>query len=71
MDEEAGLGDVRIAPVPGRPGLLLLGLSSPEGDAIIEMQAEGLALFLEQTYAMVPAGAEVVDVDAALTAILA
>lgn len=75
-----GDGDVRIWPRPdGAPSdgvpqdVVFLELSSPSGQARFETSATTIARFLDQTLALVPSGSEspLVDVDAALTALLA
>ncbi|MCK8676659.1 MULTISPECIES: SsgA family sporulation/cell division regulator [Streptomyces] len=54
-----GHGDVRIWPtaVDGAP-VVLLALSSPEGEALLEAPAGSLATWLERTLDAVPPGAE-------------
>lgn len=75
-----GDGDVRIWPGPGGAtsdgapqDVVFLELSSPSGRARFEASATTIARFLDQTLALVPSGAEssLVDVDAALKALLA
>ncbi len=75
-----GGGDVRVWPSEADTDdggvardAVLIELTSPSGQACFEASATELARFLDRTLALVPAGAEtdLVDVDAALTALLA
>ncbi|GAA3438268.1 SsgA family sporulation/cell division regulator [Kutzneria kofuensis] len=70
---EAGLGDVRIRPAAADPALVDLTISSPAGLATFVAFAEDLADFLDDTYDLVPPGAEGqwVSVDDALTTLTA
>jgi hypothetical protein len=78
-----GIGDVRAWPsaAPGGPaggageraaGLLHLEMSSPFGHARFQASAAAVAAFLQQAYAIVPAGRETdfLDFDAELTELL-
>jgi Streptomyces sporulation and cell division protein, SsgA len=80
-----GTGDVRAWPsaAPGGPaaggawegaaaGLLHLEVSSPSGRALFQASAAAVAVFLEKTYAIVPAGREsdFLDLDAELAELL-
>jgi hypothetical protein len=80
-----GIGDVRAWPsaAPGSPaavgaegetaaGLLYIAMSSPFGQAQFQASAAAIASFLQQTYAIVPAGREsdFMDFDDELTALL-
>ncbi|MFF9867816.1 SsgA family sporulation/cell division regulator [Streptomyces sp. NPDC013953] len=54
-----GHGDVRIRPatLDGR-GVVLMALSSPDGDALLEAPAMAVSAWLERTLRVVPPGAE-------------
>jgi hypothetical protein len=69
-----GHGDVRVWPtrVEGR-SLMCLALSSPAGDALIEVASGVMASWLERSLRLVPAGREedALDLDGALAALLA
>ncbi|MFC9131287.1 SsgA family sporulation/cell division regulator [Streptomyces sp. NPDC057099] len=54
-----GQGDVRVWPAKseGR-GVVLMGLSSPDGDALLEAPAAQVSAWLERTLRVVPLGAE-------------
>ncbi|WP_031076339.1 SsgA family sporulation/cell division regulator, partial [Streptomyces sp. NRRL S-118] len=54
-----GHGDVRIWPttLDGR-GVVLMALSSPDGDALLEAPAMAVSAWLERTLRVVPPGAE-------------
>ncbi|MEU4487955.1 SsgA family sporulation/cell division regulator [Streptomyces purpurascens] len=54
-----GQGDVRVWPAKseGR-GVVLMGLSSPDGDALLEAPAAQVSAWLERTLRVVPPGAE-------------
>ena len=54
-----GHGDVRVWPtkVAGR-GLVLMALSSPGGDALLEAPAAAVSAWLERTLRVVPPGGE-------------
>jgi hypothetical protein len=55
----SGHGDVRVWPAKadGR-GVVLMALSSPEGDALLEVPAAQLSAWLERTLRVVPPGTE-------------
>ncbi|WP_101377393.1 SsgA family sporulation/cell division regulator [Saccharopolyspora spinosa] len=55
---EAGEGDVRIGPRRGFPGLVVIEMSSPSGQASFEVNADQLADFLNDTYDVVEPGDE-------------
>ncbi|MGW3470426.1 SsgA family sporulation/cell division regulator [Saccharopolyspora sp. NPDC000995] len=69
---EAGEGDVRIGPRLGFPGLLVIALSSPWGQATFEVNADQLVEFLNDTYDVVAPGDEHrwMNVDEALSRLL-
>ncbi|MFI9585148.1 SsgA family sporulation/cell division regulator [Streptomyces sp. NPDC052236] len=55
----SGTGDVRIWPAtPDDRGALLLALSSPQGEALLEASAAVVSGWLERTLRLVPPGAE-------------
>lgn len=60
-----GEGDVRVWPRIDDDGTttVLIELRSPDGQALLEAPADGLAGFLQSTYAIVPRGAESARVD--------
>ncbi len=74
LDRPAGLGDVRVWPVPDEDGgpAIALALSSPSGEALFELPRAALSDFLARTFVEVPVGSEErhVDMDAALTVLL-
>lgn len=67
-----GEGDVRVWPSPA-DGCVLIALSSPEGEAVVEAEMSALEDFLGRSYAVCPPGAEAahLDVDAALRSLFA
>jgi hypothetical protein len=69
-----GEGDVRVWPakVQGRD-LTCVALSSPDGDALLEMPSSAVSGWLERTLRLVPPGreSEILGVDAALADLLA
>ncbi|WP_225831734.1 SsgA family sporulation/cell division regulator [Streptomyces sp. NK08204] len=69
-----GHGDVRVWPtkVEGR-GVVLMALSSPDGDALLEAPAAQVSAWLERTLRVVPPGAEggQLGIDDALDQLLA
>ncbi|WNZ11147.1 SsgA family sporulation/cell division regulator [Streptomyces sp. 11x1] len=69
-----GHGDVRVWPtkVSGR-GVVLMALSSPDGDALLEAPAAAVSAWLERTLRMVPPGAEfdMLGIDDGLAELLA
>src|ERR1700744_1370828 len=63
IEERGGLGDVTVWPSArsesGAPGSILnLRLSSPFGDAHLEVPAGSISDFLRRTYQLVPGGEE-------------
>lgn len=63
----AGLGDVRIRPERSfERSVVVLEISSPEGQARVELDLRSVAEFLDATSAIVPIGEEeaYVDIDA-------
>ncbi|WKX70595.1 SsgA family sporulation/cell division regulator [Streptomyces sp. XD-27] len=68
-----GEGDVRVWPTRlGGRGIVVMALSSPDGDALLEAPASTVSAWLERTLRAVPPGSEGerLDVDEALTALL-
>ncbi|MFF7237421.1 SsgA family sporulation/cell division regulator [Streptomyces collinus] len=69
-----GHGDVRVWPtkVDGR-GVVLMALSSPDGDALLEAPAAQVSAWLERTLRAVPPGSEAgrLGLDGALDELLA
>lgn len=73
MYQQAGRGDVRVAPLPGSKGAtIVIELNAPAGRALCEANAGAIAAFLYSTEQLVPFGAEsqLIDMDMALTALL-
>jgi hypothetical protein len=72
LNGRAGHGDVQVRPLPGRARRLLVSLSSPDGVALLRVDAAELAGFLDDTFRVVPQGTEypATTVDAALAALL-
>lgn len=69
MDEAAGIGDVRVWPwATPRGDVVALALSSPDGNALFEVQRSVLVRFLRRTFSVVPRGREsdYVDIEGAL-----
>ena len=66
-----GEGDVRVWPTAD--GAVRISLTSPDGEALVEVAAADVAEFLRQSYALCPLGAEAanLDVDGALRALFA
>lgn len=71
---ECGDGDVRVWPAKsaGR-AMVVMGLSSPEGEALLEASASAVSAWLERTLRLVPPGTEGerLDVDDALARLFA
>lgn len=69
-----GDGDVRVWPrVNDGQSSVLIELRSPDGQALLEAPAEGLAAFLQSTYVIVPPGTEssCIDLDVLVNGLLA
>jgi hypothetical protein len=69
-----GHGDVRVWPTKSQGrSLVLMALSSPEGDALLEAPAAQLSAWLERTLRVVPPGSEGrrLGIDDALDELLA
>jgi len=68
-----GEGDVRVWPsLNGTQRVVHLGMSSPSGSALFELDRDDVVEFLQQTYVAVPTGSEalVVDLDRELGSLL-
>ncbi|MFC9583487.1 SsgA family sporulation/cell division regulator [Streptomyces yangpuensis] len=61
----AGTGEVRVRPAdgPGRAGQVVLRLGAQAPYALFAMDRAGLTRWLEETWALVPAGAEAERLD--------
>lgn len=70
----SGEGDVHVWPAweEGRE-VVMISLSSPDGQAVLEADATTLRVFLERTFVTVPPGTEGqhLDIDAVLSSLLA
>ena len=65
----AGIGDVRLRPEHG--DVLVLELFTEDSHAVFHLSADELGRFLDSTYAVVPAGQEVLDFELLLKDLLA
>ncbi len=65
----AGIGDVRLRPDHG--DVLVLELFTEDSHAVFHLSADELDRFLQSTYAVVPAGREVLDFELLLKDLLA
>jgi hypothetical protein len=73
LQHPSGDGDVHVWPSwRGGQDLVLIALSSPDGRAVLEADAEDLRSFLDATIDLVRPGTETdhVDLDAAVSALL-
>ena len=61
LTSPAGIGDVRLRPDHG--DVLVLELFTEDSHAVFHLSAGELGRFLDSTYAVVPAGREVLDFD--------
>jgi hypothetical protein len=70
--EEAGAGDIVVAPCDDDPSTIMIELRSPDGTALLAADAADLAEFLTATYAVVAVGAEDLTsaIDTELAALL-
>ncbi|MFI6061333.1 SsgA family sporulation/cell division regulator [Streptomyces sp. NPDC051286] len=69
-----GQGDVRIRPAEmERRNVLCVALSSPDGDALLQVSSAAVAAWVERTLRLVPPGTETgrLGIDAALAELLA
>jgi hypothetical protein len=69
LERPVGDGDVRLGPA-GPTDVLFLHLVAPSGEAWFELSRVALAAFVRGTEALVPLGAETVDLDDELAALL-
>ena len=65
----AGIGDVRLRPHHG--DVLVLDLFTEDSHAVFHLSHDELSRFLDSTYAVVPAGQEVLDFELLLKDLLA
>ena len=73
LREAVGEGDVVVWPSPdGVDDVVYLSLASPSGNALLEMDAAALRLFLDQSFLAVPQGNEsrYLDIDAEIADLL-
>lgn len=74
LQRSIGDGDVRVWPSAGEQGeIVCVGLTSPEGSAVLEAASAQIEDFLHRTEQLVPSGTESrhIDLDGALAALLA
>ncbi|MQM24598.1 SsgA family sporulation/cell division regulator [Glycomyces sp. NEAU-7082] len=74
LEEPTGIGDVRVWPwTTPRGESVALALSSPDGNALFEINRGVVQRFLRRAYSLVPRGREsgYVDMDTTLTKLLA
>nr|WP_248647361.1 SsgA family sporulation/cell division regulator [Glycomyces tenuis] len=74
LEEPTGIGDVRVWPwTTPRGESIALALSSPDGNALFEINRAVVQRFLRRAYSLVPRGRESahVDLDSTLTKLLA
>jgi hypothetical protein len=74
LEEPTGIGDVRVWPwTTPRGESVALALSSPDGNALFEINRGVVQRFLRRAYSLVPRGREsgYVDMDSTLTKLLA
>jgi hypothetical protein len=73
--EQTGDGDVHVWPCLNTEGaaVVILELSSPSGEVLVQVSSRSLAAFIHQMVAMVPVGTEgdIVDLDAAIDQLFA
>jgi hypothetical protein len=63
LDVASGEGDLRVAPHPADPDILLLDIRSPSGRATFELDRDDTEDFLAATLELVPAGSESTHFD--------
>ena len=72
--EPTGDGDVHVWPCLNTEGaaVVILELSSPSGEVLVQVSSRALSAFIHQMVAMVPSGSEAqhVDIDAEITQLL-
>jgi len=76
LHQETGLGDVRVWPAAlagGDPGMVMIELRSPDGQAQLAVDAADLDAFLLRTFSSVPQGreGEWLDLDGVVSRLLA
>lgn len=75
MREPSGDGDVHVWPCVDNDGhsVVIIELCSPDGEALVQCRTPDMTAFVGRMTASVPVGAEgqLVDVESAITAILA
>jgi len=73
--EPTGDGDVHVWPCLSTNGsaVVILELSSPSGEVLVQVSSRSVAAFIHQMVAMVPVGAEtdIVDLDAEINRLFA
>jgi hypothetical protein len=73
--EPTGDGDVHVWPCLNTTGaaVVILELSSPSGEVLVQVESRSLSAFIHQMIAMVPQGAEetLVDLDAEIAQLFA
>jgi hypothetical protein len=73
--EPSGDGDVHVWPClsPEGAAVVILELSSPSGEVLVQIHSRALSSFIDQMVAMVPQGAEetLVDLDAEIAQLFA
>jgi len=73
--EPTGDGDVHVWPCLSTNGcaVVILELSSPSGEVLVQVSSRAVAAFIHQMVAMVPVGAEsdIVDLDAEINRLFA
>lgn len=70
--EPTGEGDVHVWPCLSRDGssVVMIELTSPDGELLVEASARLVSSFLDEVQQIVPAGTEQVDVDALIERLL-
>ena len=74
VHQPAGDGDVRVWPsISGGDEVVFIGLTSPDGEALLQANTKELVDFLARSYSLCPQGKERehLDVDGAIEALLA
>ncbi|UYQ62353.1 SsgA family sporulation/cell division regulator [Streptomyces peucetius] len=74
VSRPCGTGDVRVWPSKSQGrGVILMALSSPDGEALLEAPSTGVSAWLERTLRVVPPGSEpaALGLDEALAELLA
>jgi hypothetical protein len=65
VHEPAGVGDVQVWPCLSDEGaaVVVIELSSPDGDVMVQASSRDVALFVNQMLATVPVGSEAMAID--------